>query len=158
MADFSHYTAQAVTDATTTEYSFVALYGDPSLVVAPCSKENLPFYINSLRRNLIESAGREEAGTIKVADQTAESIIAEEQAAMAADRDDIGRFCVKGWGKKPPIDSTGKTPEFTQEEGMAFVAALPPEQFTPFRNFLRNVYNFTPRSPLDDDIIEKVGN
>lgn len=153
MADYSIYAKQAVTGETTKEYIFAYLVGEPSIVCAVAGKANPAFYAESIRRNLEDTA----KAPRQAPDQTPETVMAEEQQVLATDKDLISKFCVRGWGKSPPKDATGKTPDFTPEEAADFLRAIPTEHFELFRGWVRNVFNFTPEVKIDGKTADAAG-
>jgi hypothetical protein len=156
MSDYSGYASQAITDDTAVEYVFGLLIGEPALRVAPATKQNTAFHSEALRRSLAENAAK--AGKV-APDPTPESIIADEAKALATDRELIARFCVRGWGKNPPKPAGAKeAAPFSAEEALAFLQAVPPEHFEPFKNFVKSNYNFMPISQISEEQAGQTGN
>lgn len=155
MADFSHLTALAVTKETTREYVFDQIMGEPSLVVSPATDDNQDFLHARLELALEEVPDE----TPKPRRQVGKPTVAELERQYAESRDldrrVIAKACVRGWGSSPPVDKDGKKVAFSPEEALSFLSALPDYMFDPFRNWVQNVRNFTPKQkPRGDQMGE----
>lgn len=155
MADFSHLKALAVTSATTKEYTFDRIEGEPSVIVAPATDDNEDYLRARLELALadvpdVEAKPKRQSNKPTVADLEKQY---EEQREI--DRKLLAKACCRGWGETPPVDKDGKAVEFSEANAYDFFAALPDYMFDPFRNYCGNVMNFAPRPKPDG---EKLGN
>lgn len=164
MADFSHLKKLDVTGASEAEYVFddIVMGQDdkgvdicPSIWFAPMTDAN-PEYLNERVRVAVERA-----------DQTKKESRAQRKARMLSseqleedrdlDRILMARICAKRWGTAPKA-ADGSFPEFSEENCLAFLRALPNYMLDPCRSFVSNVYNFVDRTALTEEDGEKLGN
>ncbi len=133
MADFSHLKALEVSTEKTSEYTFhqITVNGKtPTLVVAPATEANKP-YFNALLKRAGRSARAVRAGAVNA------GMIEENREE---DRVLYPRFIVKGW--HDVIDADGADVEFSADEAMDFLGQLPDWLFDDFRNFCGNPASF----------------
>lgn len=154
MADFSYLRSAQITPETTTEYKFWDIPGVPSIILAPAIDAN-PAYLEYRIRLAAKDA--EEAKNEKVdpldVPVTPEIVKADQERARERDRKIIAHACARGWGVAP-FDAYGAQPEFSVENCLDFLRAVPDWIFDPMRPFVQNVRNFTP------DVVDgrKLGN
>ena len=102
----------------------------PTLIVAPATDANKPFFNAQLKRSGKSirqiQAGRITAGMI---DNNREE-----------DRDLYPRFVIKGW--KDMLDANGKDVKFTPEDCADFIASIPDWLFDDIRTYCGNPQNF----------------
>jgi hypothetical protein len=156
--DFSNITKSVeVTTETTREYTFAVVVGEPSLIVSAANDVNEDY--QNLRYQLGLEDGQKVAAKPRgkaTAKITVEQLKEGDAAQLEFERKLIGGACVRGWGKAP-IDVSGKEVEFTPENAMAFIRALPPFLFIPLRNFVENIYNFLPERVTEEEA-QQLGN
>lgn len=146
MADYSHLRKLDVTDETEAEYTFsdiiVGRNEDgssvhPSIIFHPMVQSNKRF----LRERIRLSTERAEAmGKAKKKDKV-EQIVDRMDDDLEFDRILAARACAVRWGT-PPKDKDGNEPEFSADECLAFLQAVPDFIFEPLRGWLQNPYNF----------------
>ena len=147
MADYSHLKKLDVNEQTTAEYIFEDIPGEPSIIFAPMTDSN-PDYLNERVRIAVERAEADQANTkAKRREKILSSARLDEEREI--DRELMARTCAKGWGN-PPKDEKGKTHQFSADECLSFLRALPNYMFEPCRNFVGNTYNFVPKDGLAD--------
>lgn len=154
--DFKHLTRGVeVKPENTREYTFAQLEGEPSVIVAPAADVN-PAFLDARLRLTIEQG---EAMAAKPRGRAQNKPTVEElrrnlDEGRELDKRLLSGACLRGWGTAP-VDPKGKEVEFTVENGLDFLKALPDFVFDPFNNFASNVYNFTAAAIAD---AEKLGN
>ena len=158
MVDFSHLAKLDVTEASEAEFTFDDIPGEPSIWLKPMTDANTAF-LNERVRLAVERA---EANAKETKAQRKKRVMSAEQ--MEEDREQdrilIARTCAVRWGT-PPKDVNGDTPEFSEENCLAFLRALPNYMLDPLRGFAANVYNFVDpaaRAALTGDGGESLGN
>jgi len=114
--------------------------GSPVLMVRPATEANEAYYNDWLRR----IAERRTSG--KRAKEASKDLT---RASREEDRELIGLHCLTGWSNV--LDVNGKQVEFTPENGMAFLKALPDWIFDDLRTWAMNPASFVrgPVSPAD---------
>ncbi len=134
MADFSHLNVLEVTQDKTARYTLhqITVNGKtPTLIVAPATEANRP-YFNALLKRAGKSAKAIRAGAINagmVEDNRDE------------DKDLYPRFIIQGW--EDMIDATGKDTAFSKTECVDFLDQLPSWIFDDLRQFCGNPANYT---------------
>lgn len=119
----------------------------PTLFCKPCTEANPPFY-NEYLRVVTE---RRKAGR-KAKEATRDLV----KAQRDEDRELIGKFGTSGWAHV--VDASGNEVEFSQEESVAFLSALPDWLFDEYRHWAQNPANFTSASVVDEKDAEALGN
>lgn len=139
MVDFSHLQKLDVTEASEAEYVFDDIPGEPSIWFRPMTDANADF-LNERVRLAVERA---EAAQKETKAQRRKRVLSAEQLEDDREQDRIlmARTCALRWGN-PPKDVDGNTPEFSEENCLAFLRALPNYMLDPCRGFVSNVYNF----------------
>lgn len=156
--DFSNFTALAVTEETTAEYIFTEIVGmEPSLICAPATKENRP-YFDAMAREAARFADQQRRRPKRRGRRQAEAIQTPEEEEEIRDRNRLlfSRHCIRGWGQAP-TDAKGAKPEFSQENCYAFLKALPGFMFDGFRDWITNQWNFIPLDTLGPGDGEALG-
>lgn len=154
-----NYSATAISEETTKEYIFSGVEGQPSIVIAPAHDANKRF-LNYRMQKTVELTQQIKAGTSPTvaAEETTESLIKRAEEDREYDRGLIAFACAVSWGKSPPVAMDGSTPDFSPEECLDFLRALPIEDFDPLRNYANNLYNFKPRPKVTREDADKLGN
>lgn len=146
MPDYSHLRKLDVTDESEAEYTF----GDivvgrgpdgaavhPSIFFRPMVDAN-KHYLNERIRLSSERAERATKGGKKDKVQQLADRLDEDRET---DRVLIAKTCALRWGTAP-LDVDGNAHDFSFEECLAFLQALPNYIFEPLRNWVTNPYNF----------------
>lgn len=153
-ADFSHLQALAVTRETTREYVFERIEGEPSVIVSPAQDDNVD-YLNARLELTDELAAEAEArprgDAVKI---SLEDRRKNYEDSRDWDRRLLAKACIRDWGT-PPVDKAGKPVEFSEDNALAFLRALPDYMLDPFRGYTGNIYNFIPRKKPDGDKLGK---
>lgn len=150
MADFSNIAALNVDETTLAPYTFYYIPDEPVIWLAPATEENKP-YINAHRRAAAEQAAKEirrPSGEIMTPEEREEN--------RDIDRKIIAEHCAKRWDRIK--DRHGNIIEFSQEECLAFLRALPNWMFDPIRGFVLNQANFIQKPTLAPGTAETLGN
>ncbi len=134
MTDFSHLKELEVTAEKTARYTLhqITVNGkSPTLIVAPATEANKP-YFNRLLKRAGKSARQVRAGAISanMLDENREE-----------DKELYPKFVVKGW--EDMIDAKGADTTFSVSICAEFLNALPAWLFDDCRNFCGNPANFT---------------
>lgn len=134
MADFSHLKVLEVSPDKTARYTLhqITVNGKtPTLIVAPATEANKP-YFNALLKRAGKMAGALRAGNINA------GMIEQNRGE---DYDLYPRHVVKGW--EDMVDGkTGKDVAFSKEECANFLSELPDWLFDDLRNWCGNPANF----------------
>ena len=143
---FGHLKSLDVRGDTTTELTLhqIDVGGkSPTLIVAPATDANKPFFNAQLKRSgkSIQQirAGRITAGMIE--DNREE------------DRELYPRYVIKGW--KDMVDAKGKAVEFSVDACTDFIDSIPSWLFDDIRNYCGNPQNFVASASID---VETAGN
>lgn len=136
------YSAYRIDETTTREYTFSDLVGEPSLIVAVANDVNRRFKLYRVRKSL-ELADSITTPVAKSAslDDRAADMLRRLDDDVIWERDIIAKACVTSWGT-PPVDLEGNAPEFNGDEALEFLNSLPEHMYTPFKNYVGNIYNF----------------
>lgn len=155
MPDFSHLRKLDVTEESEAEYVFDEIPGEPSIWFRPMTDAN-PKFLNERVRVAVERAEKDQkTSKAKRKEKILSSDRLEEDREI--DRILLAKTCAIRWGT-PPKDVNGDTPEFSEENCLAFLRALPNYMLDPCRGFVSNVYNFVDRGALTADQAETLGN
>ncbi len=134
MADFSHLTVLEVTQDATARYTLhqITVNGKtPTLIVAPATEANKP-YFNALLKRAGKSAKAIRAGAVN-------------SGMIEENRDEeqelYPRYIIKGW--EDMIDAAGNEVDFSREECVDFLSKLPSWIFDDLRQFCGNPASFT---------------
>lgn len=130
MINFSHLSKLKVSADKTVDYDLYQLEGEPVLQLLPATEANKP-YFNALLR-----ASRKNVRAVQSKKVNVHTI----ENNRNEDRQLYGKFIVKGW--KGIVDSKGKEVEFSEENVLGFLAALPNEIFDDMRTFASETDNF----------------
>ena len=133
MADFSHLQELDVSAETTAEFTLhqITVNGKtPTLIVAPATEANKP-YFNALLKRAGKTARQVKAGAVNA------GMIEENREE---DKELYPKHVIKGW--KDVVDATGEDTKFSAKDCEAFVAALPNWLFDEVRNFCGNPASF----------------
>lgn len=141
VVDFSHLQKLDVTEASEAEYVFDDIPGEPSIWFRPMTDAN-PAFLNERVRLAVERA---EQANKETKAQRRKRVLSADQLEEDRDLDRVlmARTCALRWGNAPK-DVDGNTPEFSEENCLAFLRALPSYMLDPCRGFVSNVYNFIP--------------
>jgi hypothetical protein len=139
MVDFSNLRALDVTAETIREYTFERIVGAPSIRCAPAVDSNKPF-LNARLRVSIEN----DKAALNKPTATPETLAADMDLSREQDKQLIAMHCARAWGTAPKA-ADGTEPEFSAENCLAFLRALPDWLFDPFRRWAANVNNFVPQ-------------
>ena len=144
MSMFDHYQTRQVDADESRQVTLYNVKGEPVLFVKYAGEANKPYFNDLLRRNQkMARTLRGRAISTSVMEKTRES-----------DRSLYSEHIVVGWEKV--VDRNGDPVEFTQENCLEFLKALPPEEFDEVRAFCTNQYNFTEGDADEED--EALGN
>lgn len=131
MADFQHLSKLRVADDATAEFTFFRIVGEPTLTVRHAGDTN-PDFLNAVLKKpkkLARQARRARQVTAQSIDQ-----------ARLEDIQLFARVIVTGWsGVK---DSEGNEVEFSRENLIDFLTAIPPDMFNELRAFCLDIENF----------------
>jgi hypothetical protein len=146
VADYSHLRKLDVTEASEAEYVF-------NDIIVGRNDDGSGINPSIWFRPMIESNKLFLHERIKLATERAEALTKskkKDKVAQLADRMDedrdtdrvlIARTCALRWGTAPK-DTKGKEHEFSAEECLSFLQALPNYIFEPLRSWVQNPYNF----------------
>lgn len=155
MTDFSHLRKLDVTEESEAEYVFEDIPGEPSIWFRPMTDAN-PDYLNERVRLAVERAEKESKDTKAT---RRKKVLSSDRLEEDRDIDRVlmAKTCALRWGT-PPKDVNGDEPEFSVENCLAFLRALPNYMLDPCRGWVANVYNFVDRKALSGDDGETLGN
>lgn len=146
MSDYSHLKTLDVTEETEAEYTFtdvlVGRNGDgtgvyPSIFFRPMIESN-KLFLNERIRLTTERADQAPKGKKK--DKVVQ-LVERLDDDRENDRVLIARTCAVRWGTAPK-DKDGVEHEFSADECLSFLQALPNYMFDPLRGWVSNPYNF----------------
>lgn len=130
MPDFSQFDRLRMTEESTAVYRLHQLEGEPTLTVAPALEANAP-YLNALLKQSKDSNRRLQA-------------LGASPAALEASREDarvlFARHVIRGWNGV--VDSKGAPVEFSEQNCLAFLRALPAWIFDAIQSFCTRPTNF----------------
>lgn len=133
MADFSHLEALEVSTDKTAEYTLhqISVNGlSPTLIVAPATEVNKPYFNALLKR--ASKIGR----AVRAGNMTTAMI----QEKRDKDKELYPKHVVKGW--RDVVDRKGKVVKFSVEEVTSFLEQLPDWLFDEVSQFCDNPANF----------------
>lgn len=147
--DFGYIAAMKVTDDTEAEFVFTTLPGEPSLICKPAISKNRAFQAAQARAVVLE-VERQKRGVKRSAKRAKDMIPTADDEEEGRDKDRViyAATCISKWGVPPPDGSSGKPVEFSQENVLAFLRALPDVMYISFSNWLINEWNFLGESQL----------
>ena len=135
MVDFSHIKALEVAGDRTAEMTLFQLEGEPVLVLAPATENNVPLFNAALRRQgQVASMARVGASNVNTIKE-----------GRAEDRELYAKHVVRGW--RNVVDTDGEAVPFSKENCLDFLRALPIRMFDDVREFARNPLNFVDELP-----------
>lgn len=139
MPDFSYLEKLEVTAESEAEYVFDGLWGDPSIFFRPMVEENTDF-VNERMRLAVERAEAD----AKIPKKNRRKVMLSADR-LADDRDQdcvlMAKTCALRWGT-PPRDTDGNEVEFSAENVLAFLRAIPSRFLDPCRGWVANPFNF----------------
>lgn len=138
--DFSHLKKYEITEATTAEYKFVRIEGDPSIIFRPAHEVNESWLLARTAANI---ALAKQINNVKSGELVPTDIKRQADQERETDRKLIAFHCAVSWGT-PPKDAKGKDVEFSHDNCHAFLEAIGIAMFDPVRGFVGNLYNFYP--------------
>jgi len=148
MADFKHLAALRVAPDATVDYTFFRIAGEPTLTVRPAGDTNPEFFNAALR--VSKKAQRQNRGR-KGQTPTPESI----ERARQQDIEIFADTIVTGWSGV--LDSNGDEVEFSRENLVAFLNAIPADMFNELRNFCLDIDNFRDEpDQMDEEELEEL--
>lgn len=155
MADFSHLQKLAVTDESEAEYIFEEIWGEPSIWFRPMTDANTAF-LNERVRLAVQRAEADQKGTKK---SRREKILSSDRLEEDREQDRIllANTCALRWGT-PPRDVDGNEVEFSAEECLSFLRALPNYMIDPCRGWAQNPYSFVNREAAKPGWADSLGN
>lgn len=140
MSNFSHLGSLEVSADKTAEYTLhqITVNGvSPTLIVAPATEVNKP-YFNALLKRAGKNARQVRAGAVNT------GLIEENRDE---DRELYPKYVIKGW--RNVLDVEGATVKFSQKEVQSFLDALPAWMFDDLRSFCGSPVNFTELVDID---------
>lgn len=148
MADFSNVKAyQRVNEARRYTFDEIQL-GDGLPPVwldsLPATQLNAPYHNEWLRR--LTERREQSKGTLKVDGALMD-------ASRAEDRELLARHCAQAWGNV--VDAKGKSVEFSADEALQFMQALPDDVFDGYRAWVMTPANFR---AIDSGKANQLGN
>jgi hypothetical protein len=155
VADFSHLAKLHVTELSEAEYTFDEIWGEPSIRFHPMTDSN-PAFLNERVRLAVARAEADQKETKK---QRREKILSSERLADDREQDIIlmAKTCAVGWGTAPR-DVEGNEVEFTPDNCLDYLRALPSYMIDPCRGFCQNPYNFIDREAAKPGWADALGN
>lgn len=155
MADFSHLAKLHVNEASEAEYTFDDIWGEPSIWMRPMNESN-PDFLNERVRLAVERAEAEKNDSKT---KRRERVLSSERLEEDRAQDIIlmAKTCAVRWGT-PPRDVNGEVVEFSAENALDFLRALPTYMVDPLRGWAANPYNFVNRKAAKPDWADALGN
>lgn len=155
MADFSHLAKLHVTDASEAEYTFEEIWGEPSIWFRPMTDAN-PDFLNERVRIAVERAEAEQKQTKRTRREKLLSLDRLEED-REQDRILLAKTCALRWGN-PPRDKDGEIVEFSPDNALDFLRALPSYMIDPLRGWASNPYSFVNREAAKPGWADALGN
>lgn len=146
MSDYSHLQKLDVTEESEAEYTFTD-------IIVGRNEDGTPVYPSIFFRPMIESNKIYLHERIRLSTERAEAVAKSKKKDKVhqladrmvedrdADREMIAKTCALRWGTAPK-DAQGKEHEFSAEECLSFLKAVPNIFFDPLRTWIQNPYNF----------------
>lgn len=143
MADFSHLKKLDVTKESEAEYTFDDIWGEPSIWFKPMIEANTDF-MNERVRLAVDRAEKEQKNQSKK--KRREALMSTDRLEDDREQDRIlmAKTCAIRWGT-PPKDVDGNDVEFSPDNVLDFLRAIPSFMLDPARGFVANPYNFIDR-------------
>jgi hypothetical protein len=156
MTDFSQFEALQVPSDVTANYTFDDLPGAPMITLSPMTDDNMDYLTERVR----ESVRRAEASALPVlAEDDEEGRIKRMVEALLADEERdrhlLAKCCIRSW---TVTDAKGKEVPVSEPVALAFLKAIPLNEFRGFRNWSQNIANFRGRPVITAQQGEKLGN
>lgn len=134
-------------------YTFEELAGRPNLLSKPATDANTRFKAARLKRIGKRTAGGRKR--IRMDVNTLDSAREEDMELMA-------KFCVSGWGDRPPEDTDGNPVPFSAQNCLDFFKAIPTWMFDDYRTWAQEPLNFvgdeiSGDDDTEEDAVEDVG-
>lgn len=136
MSDFSHLGAQKPAGDVALPYTFADIVqdaGSPVIYFLPATEDNKPFFNDNLRNAAAKGGGRRRNKALT------EGAV---KKARDEDRVAISKHCAKSW--ENVVDAKGVPVEFSQEEVLGFLKAIPDWMFDDLRVWLTDPTNWIP--------------
>ena len=130
MTDFSHLKQLEVTRNKTAELTMYEIVGEPTIVLAPATEGNKP-YFNALLRRTGKNVKRVARGGLNA------GVISENRDE---DRELFPAHVIQGW--RGVRDAAGEEVEFSRDECAQWLQALPDYLFDRVREFAGDHSNF----------------
>lgn len=155
MADFSHLAKLHVTDTSEAEYTFEEIWGEPSIWFRPMTDAN-PDFLNERVRIAVERAEADQKATKRT---RREKLLSMDRLEEDREQDRIllATTCAVRWGN-PPRDKDGAVVEFSPENALDFLRALPSYMIDPLRGWASNPYSFVDRQSAKPGWADSLGN
>jgi hypothetical protein len=155
MPDFSHLEKLNVTEQSEAEYTFDEIWGEPSIWFHPMTDSNAE-YLNERVRLAVERAEASEKDTKK---QRRAKVLSSDRLEEDRELDRVlmAKTCAIKWGT-PPRDKDGKVVEFSKENVLDFLRAIPNYMLDPLRGWIANPYNFVDRLAAKPGWADELGN
>lgn len=134
MADFKHLKDLAVDDTSTAKFRFTKIMGVPTLTVRPAHRVNKDFLNEMLAapKKIARAAANRKSGDEDLAEHLS--------AVREGDVEVFARCIVVDWVNV--FDSSDEQVEFSEENCMQFLRAVPEDMFDDLRSFCLNIDNF----------------
>ncbi len=132
---FSHLSKYEVKADRLIDYVLDDIEGEPTLILAPATSENKPYYNKVLRKtakNPMKAIKKMNIGTVR--------------ENRDQDRLLFAKYVVKGW--KKVVNGEGALVEFSEQNCFEYLTALPDWIFDQVRNYAASPENF-----IDDAVV-----
>lgn len=155
MPDFSHLAKLDVTEASEAEYTFDEIWGEPSIWFHPMTDAN-PVFLNERVRLAVARAEASEKDTKK---QRRAKVLSSDRLEEDRELDRLlmAKTCAVRWGN-PPRDKDGNVVEFSEQNVLDFLRAIPSYMLDPARGWVSNPYNFVDRQAAKPEWADTLGN
>jgi hypothetical protein len=143
MPDFSHLKRFDVAPTATAEYRMTLILMDgkiPSLTVSPATEANKPYFAGVLKRQR----------TRRGSNVVSHGALIEQRNE---DRSAYAKHVIRGWSGI--VDADNNPVEFSYENCLDFLRALPPSVFDDLRLFCQNDANFQDEDLFDVEAASK---
>ncbi len=146
-ADFSHLSRYQPSADRTAEYRLTQIDGEPTLVLAPATADNRPYFNAVLRQS------KDEVRRLQAAGVTAESLAERRRLS----RELLAQHVLKGW--RDVRDRSGAEVAFSPENALGFLRALPDWLFDAVQAFASSPSNFlAPGEAAPSEVAAASGN
>jgi len=136
---FEHIRKLGTPEGKTAEYGFPELEGEPTLIVAPATEANKPYYNALLRKSRRKQRAM----------GTGKWTVALVKENRNIDRTLYAKHVVKGW--RDVVNDNGDNVDFSPEACSEFLNALPWELFDPLRLFVSEADSFQDEEESPDE-------